>query len=188
MKHAGKNFTGDGYLVFRCSHTLAAELIKREHYSKSCAKISVYAFVLISPCLEVVGAALWMPPTKPAAASVFSEHAKVLCLSRFVVISGLGRNAASWSLSRCISFIKTDGRFKYLLTFADTYMNHTGGIYKATNWNYLGQTKPTAIWMSPEGALVTKKRGPVNLTTRQMLALGCRLIGAFPKYRYGLAL
>lgn len=188
MKHVGVNFTGDGYMVSRVNHSLAADLIKREHYSKSCAKISVYAFVLIDPWFRIVGAALWMPPTKAAASAVFSEHAKVLCLSRFAVVADLGRNAASWFLSRCMSFIKRDRRFKYLLTFADTYMNHTGGIYRATNWKYLGQTRPTEIWMSPEGSLVTKKRGPVNLTTRQMLAAGNRLIGAFPKHRYGYAL
>lgn len=188
MKHDGVNFTGDGFLVVRSTHDIAATLIKREHYSKSCAKISVYAFVLVSPWLQVVGAALWMPPTKAAASSVFPEHSKVLSLSRFAVVTGLGRNAASWFLSRCVSFIRRDRRFKYLLTFADTYMNHTGGIYRATNWKYLGQTRPTAIWMSPEGSLVTKKRGPVNLTTRQMLAAGNRLIGAFPKHRYGYAL
>lgn len=189
MKHTGQNFTGVGYTVFRCSHEFAASLVRREHYAKSTSKLSVYAFALVDPWLRLVGASMWLPPTKAAATALAGEHhAKVLSLSRFAVCDDLGRNAASWFLSRCIARIKHDGRFRHLLTFADTYRGHEGVIYKATNWKYLGVTKPTEVWLNAEGQMVTRKRGPVNLTTNEMRLAGNRLVGRYPKHRYGLAL
>lgn len=41
-----------------------------------------------------------------------------------------------------------------IVSFADPYQGHHGGIYQAMNWLYLGTSNPTAMWKAPNGQVL----------------------------------
>ncbi len=51
------------------------------------------------------------------------------------------RNFGSFCMSRMIKIIGTNKAIKKLITFADTFANHNGALYKAANWAPDGETK-----------------------------------------------
>jgi AraC-like DNA-binding protein len=68
------------------------------------------------------------------------------------------RNLATWFLSRCIKLIKI--KFSELITlvsFSDKTYNHTGIIYKASNWILDGFLKPDYWYIDSNGYVMHKK-------------------------------
>lgn len=167
----------------------AKEMVRQYHYSKGCSNTAVYVHGLYKKSdNKLYGVALWLPPTKVACESVNKERwTKVLSLSRLVVVPGVPKNACSFLMSRSISLIKEEGRFVSLVTYADFSQGHTGGIYKATNWVYLGETKGSARWLDQNGKQVAIK-STKNRTAQQMRDLGYINVGVFKKHKFILHL
>lgn len=168
----------------------ARALIARFHYSGGCSNTAVYVHGLFerggSDCL---GVALWLPPIKPSAVRVYpGDFTKVLALSRLVVLPGLPTNAAGFLLSQSIRRITKDGRFKCLVTYADTWRGHDGGIYRATNWEYLGTTDPKPVWLDPATGRMVCAKAKRTRTVKEMEGLGYVKVGSFPKHRYRMIL
>ena len=47
-----------------------------------------------------------------------------------------------------------------LLTYADTALKHTGGLYRAANWDYDGMTGKNPIFWDPiKERMVSRKKG-----------------------------
>ena len=90
-------------------------------------------------------------------------------------------------LSQSIKLIKKDKRYFCLLTYADQSQNHTGIIYRASNWEYLGLTKPIPQWINKAGQIVAKK-ATITRTNAQMIALGLQVSGVFPKHKFRIIL
>ena len=68
------------------------------------------------------------------------------------------KNFGSWFLSRATSKYLADNRnVNTILTFADTTVGHTGALYKATNWSYDGDTKPSYRYVDAKGNITHKK-------------------------------
>lgn len=74
------------------------------------------------------------------------------------------------------------------MTYADTWQNHEGTIYKATNWQYMGLTKPTSVFQNKDGKMMGKKRGAKNLTTGEMADLGFEEQGKFQKHKFRMVI
>jgi hypothetical protein len=136
---------------------------------------------------ELVGAALWLPPTKPCARTVHDDWTRVLSLSRLALLPGEPTNAESLLIGASIRLIRRTKRWAALVTFADLSQGHTGTIYRATGWTYLGLTKPEPRWEDAAGRqvsrLATKSR-----TRAEMEALGFRMVGRFSKHKFAMAL
>jgi hypothetical protein len=167
----------------------ARALIAAEHYAKGASNTYCYLHGLFrKECETLFGVAWWLPPTRVAAESVNREHwTRVLALSRLVVAPGVPKNAASFLLSRSVKLIKAEGRFVSLVTYADTEQKHTGGIYRAANWNYVGVTKPSPVWVDATGKRVARK-ATHSRSNAQMLEAGCTHLGNFPKHKFTLHL
>ncbi len=161
------------------------ELVARYHYSKGGSNTAVYMHGLYQKLTnELCGVAWWLPPTRVAAESVNKEHWKqVLSLTRLVIVPGVPANACSFLMSRSIKLIKKGARFVSLVTYADESQGHTGSIYKATNWTYIGRTGPYPRWQDSNGRQVAPK-ATVNRTKAQMEALGHVKTGAFYKHKF----
>jgi len=74
-------------------------------------------------------------------------------------------------------------RWQCLVTYADEWQGHTGGIYRATNWRYSGLTKPEAVYVL-NGVMIARKAGPKTRTHSQMLELGAEMRGKFAKHKF----
>ena len=174
------------YVVRTCPLSDATALIVKHHYAKGSANTAIYRHGLYRREEDdvIVGAALWMPPTKVAAASVSEDWKGVVCLSRLVVEPSQPTNAASYLLGRSIRIIKSDKRFHTLLTYADESRGHTGAIYRATNWQYLTRTKGDPVYVDSEGRQVARKSASKSRTHAEMLSLGYTCLGRAPKHKF----
>lgn len=179
MKHLSKH----DYTVKPVAFTPARTFVCKYHYSKSAANTATVIHGLFHKD-ELVGVALWMPPTKGCAQSVAGDDWKqVLSLSRLAIHPDVPTNGASFLIGRSIRLIKQEGRWKHLVTYADTGEGHEGTIYKATNWTYVGCTAPYPRWVNSEGKHVARK-ATKSRTFEDMESLGYKIVGRYRKHKY----
>ena len=178
----------DEWFVTHAELAACREMVGRLHYARGSANTAVYSHGLFrrdSPD-QMRGCLMWMPPTRPAAVSVNPANPKaVLSLSRMVVESGVPKNACSFMLSRSIKIIKKEGRFETLVTYADFSQEHTGHVYRAANWRYVGVTKPEPRWVNAiTGQQVSRRAGKISRTPAQFADIGCVKVGSHAKYKF----
>ena len=165
-----------------------AQRITRDyHYARGGSNTRVYTHGLFHAGdffeEQCQGITWWIPPTKSAALATYPQNWQgVLSLTRMVILPGVPKNACSFLLSRSMRFIDRD-RWPCLVTYADEWQGHSGTIYKATNWTYVGMTKPQATWVK-DGRMISRKAGPKTRTKAQMEALGCSILGKYRKHKY----
>ena len=165
-------------------------LIEAYHYAGGATNTRVYTHGLFkksdsfmdSNCL---GVAWWLPPTKNAANATYPEGdwRKVLSLTRLVVHPDVPKNACSFMLAHSIKLIDQI-KWECLVTYADTWQGHEGTIYKATNWEYMGKTKPSPVFQNDKGKMMGRKRGKKNLTIIELSDLGFKEVGKFSKHKF----
>ena len=176
----------DGWTVQHSDRSEAVQLVKAFHYSKSAPNTATACHGLVNPDGVRVGAAIWIPPTKNAAMSVCGVHpwTGVLCLSRLVVAPEVPINGASFLLGRSMKLIDR-ARWPVLVTYADTALGHTGAIYRATNWQRLGEVPAGDTWVhTSTGEQRGRKRGPRTLTAAEMRAAGFERRPSAPKIKF----
>jgi hypothetical protein len=168
------------------SHSEAVRLVERWHYSGSAANTSVARHGLYragQPWGDPFGVALWMPPTRLAALTITDDWEGVLNLTRLVVAPDMPTNSASYLLGRSMKLIDRD-RWPVLLTYADPNQGHTGIVYKATNWTFLGEVPAGDVWVGPDGKQRGRKRGPKCITRQEMRDMGYVRQPQVPKLKF----
>jgi hypothetical protein len=166
-------------------HADVVAFIERSHYAGGAPNTSVARHGLVrrdSPN-ELRGVALWLPPTKNAAASVDPEWRGVLALSRFVLDDDVPANGESFFLARSMRLLDRS-TWPTLLTYADTRQGHTGVIYRATNWEYVGLVPGSDAWVDSIGVQRGRKRGGRNLSVVEMHELGFTRLAPSPKHKF----
>ena len=163
---------------------IGRSLVEANHYAKGASNTRTYLHGLFQKGSDIcVGCAWWIPPTKSAALATYPENWKgVLSLSRLVIAQGVPKNACTFLLSRSMKLIPR-GVWPCLVTYADSWRGHTGGIYKACNWEYRGTTTPESTW-TINGVMTARKAGPHTRTKDEMLALGAVMVGRFSKHKF----
>jgi hypothetical protein len=158
-----------------CPNRVARRLVEKHHYAKSAS------FMGTAFCLwhrggkpeDAVAAAITLPPLPPAA----KKHAhttpeRVTALSRVVVEPGEPQNVASMLVSRVLKQTAKDRKYDTVLTYADMAEGHTGAIYRATNAEYLGTSKPKVYWVDPATGRRVSLKATKSRTHAEMRALG----------------
>jgi hypothetical protein len=107
----------------------------------------------------------------------------VLALSRLAIEPDVPGNAASFLLGHSEKLIWKSGMWDTLITYADEWQGHTGAIYRAANWEYVGLTKPERVYVR-DGVMVARKAGPKTRTHADMLALGAECVGSFARHKF----
>lgn len=171
------------YVVRRVPHAESSAFIREYHYAHGCSNTSSESFGLFRND-EMVGAALWMPPTKVCAITIDPvEWRRVLALSRLAIAPSEPRNAASLFIGSMMRTLNSERRWTAAVTFADESQGHTGAIYRATNWRYLNRTKPGARWESSCGRQVSKLSTKTR-SDKEMVLLGHRMVGKYSKHKF----
>ena len=168
----------------------ARALVVAHHYAKGGSNTACYVHGLYHRLTGVLhGIVWWLPPTRVACESVNrQEWKRVLSLTRMVMIPGTPKNACSFLLSRSVRIIKKEGRFVSLVTYADESQGHTGLVYRASNWTYVGLTSPTPRWVDPVTGRQVAKKSTKTRSVAEMKALGYINQGSFRKHKYVLHL
>lgn len=170
----------------------AVESIEAWHYAQGAPNTSVARHGLFRSSTDAIGGmfgrlsgvAMWLPPTPTAARSVAGrEWRGVLSLTRLVVAPDVPTNGASYLLGASMRLLDRE-RWPWLLTYADSSHGHTGAIYRATNWTYLGPWEAGDTWVGPEGEQRGRKRGKRNLSVAEMTELGFVKQPAAVKHKY----
>lgn len=176
--------------VETCELAECRRLVEAYHYAGGGSNTATYRHGLYrNEDSALMGCAWWIPPTKGAALATYAgDWRRVLSLSRLVCAPEVPTNGASFLIGRSVRAIRDDGRFDCLVTYADGWQEHTGAIYRATNWEYCGETKPEAVWVNSSGRMVARKAGPKTRTKAEMEDLGYNCIGRFPKHKYRMVL
>ena len=161
----------------------ARSLVEQFHYSKGASNTRTNLHGLRKNGV-LIAVAWWLPPTRVACESVSKDEWKtVVSLSRLVVHPAEPKNVCSLLLGMSIRRIKKDGRWRHLVTYADHAQGHTGAIYRATNWEYVGTTGPYPKWVDSSGRQVAAK-ATKNRVKSEMLALGYIFVGNFYKEKF----
>lgn len=69
------------------------------------------------------------------------------------------------------------------MTYADTWRGHTGKIYLADNWTYVGKTVPEATFIV-NGRMTARKAGNHTRTRAEMKTIGAECVGSFAKHKF----
>lgn len=173
-----------------CHLDLCQALVRRYHYSHGGSNTAAYTCGLWrreqwldSDCF---GVSWWLPPTKTAGASVEPSNPQgVLAMSRLVCVPAAPKNSCSFLIRHSMRFIDRK-RWPVLVTYADEWQGHEGGIYKAladAGWRHDGYSKPERTCLK-DGRMVSRKRGPKTYTHAEMLAMGCECVGKFRRKRF----
>ena len=167
----------------------AQAMVRQHHYAKGGSNTAVYVHGLYRRADDqLFGIVWWLPPTRVAAESVNRPcWQRVLSLTRMVMLPDAPKNAASFLLARSVQLIGKDGRFDSLVTYADESQGHTGGVYRAAGWGYIGRTGPYPKWLDKEGKQVAQK-ATVNRVKAEMERLGHTKVGSFYKHKFVLHL
>lgn len=192
MKPQGPVARRADYLVETVELPRARQLVREHHYARSSANTAVARHGLFRRADgALVGAALWIPPTRGAArglaARLLGDPARagsVLVLSRLVVAPGEPQNAAGLLLGASTRLVLADPRWELLVTYADAGEGHTGTLYRATGWTTDGWTQTRARWFDPASGARVATKATVNRTHAEMLAAGYQRLADSRKARF----
>lgn len=163
--------------------------IQEEHYARGASNTSVYLHGLYPHDWlwheECVGVAWWIPPTRSAGEALAGDRWEgVLALSRLAIRPDVPSNACSYLLAHSVRMIDRS-RWHTLVTYADSWRGHKGGIYRAAGWEYRGETSPEGVY-TVNGRMTARKAGNKTRTHGQMMELGAVFHGRHSKARFVL--
>ena len=134
------------YKVYPCKRGFIEKFIEQNHYSGSInGCISDYCFALLRGT-ELVGALFY---GKLAMANQYKRFCvkenDITELRRLCCIDNTPRNTESYFISRTLKWLQKNTKLKMVVSYADAEYGHTGTIYRASNFKYLGFSKGAKV-------------------------------------------
>jgi len=130
-----------------------AELIQRRHYLRSVPAAATIAYAVGFEG-RVVGGAILTPGGRNAhRVIVGARPGDVATLARLWLADEIPRNAESRVLGAILRDLRREGRFKAVVSYADPQAGHTGIVYRASGWRYLGMTADERYVLLSDGRL-----------------------------------
>src|SRR6266550_4546027 len=171
------------WIVHPANRDKALAIVRDFHYAGGAANTGIIHGLYRAHPLELCGVAWWIPPTRSCATAWWDRPEEVLSLSRLALLPEVPRNGCTFLLAASVRLLAP--QWRCLITYADTWQGHTGAIYRAAGWEYLGLTKPERTYVI-DGGMVARKAGPRTRTHTEMLALGAECVGLFARHRFRL--
>lgn len=122
------------------------DFLKKWHYSEYTYLQHKETFTLWRPgdfgIPDLIGVCIYTRPAGPTASKSYWPNApdRVLELRRLCLIDDTPKNAESYFIAHTIRWLKKNTEWEYIISYADGEQGHTGVIYRASNFNYLGKT------------------------------------------------
>ena len=134
--------------VSLCSRQEISDFIETNHYSKSInGCISDYCFKLTYEDI-IIGAAFFGRMAMRNQYKKYSDKPEdIIELRRLCCIDDTPRNTESYFISKMMRYLRLNTAIKKVVSYADQEHGHTGIIYKASNFQYLGMTKGAKVIM-----------------------------------------
>ena len=175
------------YTVQKISAKIAKEYIHKNHYSKGSHNgpspnyglfdngnlIGVLMFS--TPCSENVRSSLFGPAYKDA----------VIELHRLHILDVTPKNTETWFIAKCIKLLKIDRPETLgIISFADPTENHSGIIYKASNFLKCGKSSKAMFYKDKDGRLRHPRQCGVSITRKMAKERGWEECPREGKHRF----
>ena len=128
--------------------------IEKHHYSHNVNGIQSYHhFGLYTEgnfgLPKMIGAMMYAIPSMPATAAKYNPINPSRCmeLRRLCCIDDTPKNTESYFIGKTLRWLKQNTDIEVVVSFADQHYGHAGTIYKASNFDYLGETAPGQVLM-----------------------------------------
>lgn len=124
------------------------DFLRRWHYSDYVNIQAKHTFCLFRNgkfgIPEMIGVCIYTRPAGPSAGQTYHPESpdKVLELRRLCLIDETPKNSESYFVSRTLKWLRKNTDWEFVISYADAEQGHTGVIYRASNFKYLGVTKP----------------------------------------------
>ena len=142
------------FTVENVNRKSVVSFIEKHHYSHNVNGIqSYYHFGLFREgnfgLPTMIGAMLYAIPSMPATAAKYNpiNPSKCMELRRLVCVDDTPTNTESYFIGQTFRWLKQNTDKEVIISFADQHYGHSGVIYKATNFEYLGETAPARVLM-----------------------------------------
>jgi len=130
----------EGLWLDWCEHKAAAYAAERWHYSE-CLPASPTAKIGVWEDGDFIGAVTYSKGSNGNMASMFSLDATEVCeLTRVALNDHDAPVSQVLSISRDL-LIERFPKIKIVVSYADPFQDHSGSIYQADNWHYIGKTE-----------------------------------------------
>ena len=128
--------------------------IRKYHYSKSTNGIQQKeCFGLYTEgnfgLPVMIGAMMYAIPSMPNTAKRYNPINPDRCveLRRLCCIDDTPKNTESYFIGKTLRWLKRNTNYEVVISFADQHYEHDGTIYKASNFEYLGETAAGRVLM-----------------------------------------
>ena len=126
-------------LIFPCDVKEIRVFVEKNHYSHSINGVKISQCFKIMFKTEIVGGIIYGQLSTTAWKKFSKNEKEVLELRRLVLLDKCGKNCESKSIAISLRWIKNNLKnIKTVVSYADPNFGHTGTIYKASNFKYLG--------------------------------------------------
>lgn len=176
----------------RCALKDVSEFVRKHHYSHTYPGSIDYSFKLLYK-EKLAGACLfgYMAGNPKAMCIVEGQESPSSYreLMRLVLLDEVPKNAESRFIGWCIRWLKKNTELLALISFADPAFNHSGIVYKASNWKYCGlqkQDRPRIIIDEIEvhPRMAYNRYGTSSLVKLKEKGLNVRTEPREPKHRF----
>ena|GEM_PF-1160166 len=133
------------FKVSPVTRSMIKGFIERWHYLGSINGVrDDYCFALYAEH-NMIGAALFGSPAMPGVVESYNEKGTLVVteLRRLCCIDNTPRNTESYFIGKMLRWLKHNSKVDVVLSYADLTYDHEGIIYKATNFELVGQSPPS---------------------------------------------
>jgi len=137
---------------------IANEFFHRFHYLPKFRKNSKFIYGVYNSNLLIASLVYAHPSYNTVCKKHGQPISKILELARFAIHDKYHvKNLASWAISQTIKLLKKESDATLLVSFADPHFGYSGSIYKASNWEYDGETRPSYYYVDRNKCIIHKK-------------------------------
>ena len=122
------------------------KFLKKWHYSDYVNIQAKHTFCMYREGIfglpDLIGVCIYTRPAGPTAGQSYYPEApdKVLELRRLCLVDDTPKNAESYFVGHTLRWLRNNTDWEFVLSYADEEQGHTGVIYRASNFTYLGKT------------------------------------------------
>ena len=136
------------YIVELCPRSEIVNFVETHHYSKNMNGLHIsYCFKLMDGD-TVIGAMVYVSLGMVGVAEKYTSNpSKILELKRLVCIDDTPKNTESYFIGWTLRWLQRQTDLEMISSYADKTFGHEGVVYKATNFECMGETSAGRVIM-----------------------------------------
>jgi len=141
-----RNIKVKDFVVKPTTIQVVSEFVKKWHYSSNVNGLRISNVFGLFYQDNLIGAMIYGPL---GMANTWKKYAssenEIIELRRLCCIDNTPKNTESYFIGKTLKWLKKNTDYKIIISYADTFHNHQGTIYKASNFEYGGLTSKGRI-------------------------------------------